>query len=66
MDPDQTARMRRLVWIHAGRKAIMLVCGDAAHLSLTLCIMFISLSPLIQKPRDVSSWSLAEVITGNY
>jgi hypothetical protein len=20
MDPDQTARMRRLVWIHAGRK----------------------------------------------
>jgi hypothetical protein len=25
MDPDQTARMRRLVWIHAGRKPIMLV-----------------------------------------
>jgi hypothetical protein len=25
MDPDQTARMRRLVWIHAGRKLIMLV-----------------------------------------
>jgi hypothetical protein len=25
MDPDQTARMRRLVWIHAGRKRIMLV-----------------------------------------
>jgi hypothetical protein len=25
MDPDQTARMRRLVWIHAGHKAIMLV-----------------------------------------
>jgi hypothetical protein len=24
MDPDQTARMRRLVWIHAGRKPIML------------------------------------------
>jgi hypothetical protein len=20
MDPDQTARMRRLIWIHAGRK----------------------------------------------
>jgi hypothetical protein len=25
MDPDQNARMRRLVWIHAGRKPIMLV-----------------------------------------
>jgi hypothetical protein len=25
MDPDQTARMRGLVWIHAGRKRIMLV-----------------------------------------
>jgi hypothetical protein len=25
MDPDQTARMRRLVWIHAGCKPIMLV-----------------------------------------
>jgi hypothetical protein len=25
MDPDQTARIRRLVWIHAGRKPIMLV-----------------------------------------
>jgi hypothetical protein len=24
MDPDHTARMRRLVWIHAGRKPIML------------------------------------------
>jgi hypothetical protein len=25
MDPDQTERMRRLVWIHAGRKRIMSV-----------------------------------------
>jgi hypothetical protein len=25
MDPDQTARMRRLVWIHAGGKRFMLV-----------------------------------------
>jgi hypothetical protein len=25
MDPDQTARMRRMVWIHAGRKLTMLV-----------------------------------------
>jgi hypothetical protein len=24
-DPVQTARMRRLVWIHAGRKSIMLI-----------------------------------------
>jgi hypothetical protein len=25
MDPDQTARMRRLVWIHAGRNTIKFV-----------------------------------------
>jgi hypothetical protein len=25
MDPDQTARMRKLVWIHAGRKRTMFV-----------------------------------------
>jgi hypothetical protein len=25
MDPDQTAWMRRLVWIHAGRKRTLLV-----------------------------------------
>jgi hypothetical protein len=25
MDPDHTVQMRRLVWIHAGRKRIMLV-----------------------------------------
>jgi hypothetical protein len=25
MDPDQTARMRMMVWIHADRKPIMLV-----------------------------------------
>jgi hypothetical protein len=25
MDPEQTARLRRLVWIYAGRKPIMLV-----------------------------------------
>ena len=25
MDPDQTARMRRLIWIHAGRKRTMSV-----------------------------------------
>jgi hypothetical protein len=25
MDPDQTAQMGRLVWIHAGRKPIMSV-----------------------------------------
>jgi hypothetical protein len=32
MDPNQTVRMRRLVWIHAGRKPIMWFCRDAAHL----------------------------------
>jgi hypothetical protein len=25
--------MRSLVWIHAGRKPIMLICRDAAHTS---------------------------------
>jgi hypothetical protein len=25
MDPDQTERMRRQVWIHAGRKHTMLI-----------------------------------------
>jgi hypothetical protein len=25
MDPDQNAQMRRLVWIHAGRKRTMLI-----------------------------------------
>jgi hypothetical protein len=28
MDPDQTAQMRRLVWIHAGRKRTMLVLAQ--------------------------------------
>jgi hypothetical protein len=33
MDPNQTTWMRRLVWIHAGRKPITLFfCRDAAHL----------------------------------
>jgi hypothetical protein len=38
MDPDQTARMlnfrrmRSLIRIHGGRKPIMLICRDAAHL----------------------------------
>jgi hypothetical protein len=32
IDPDQIARMRRLVWIHAGRKCTMLVCRDAAQI----------------------------------
>jgi hypothetical protein len=30
MDPDQTAQMRRLVWIHAGRKRAMLVLSYIA------------------------------------
>jgi hypothetical protein len=32
MDPDQIARMRRLVWIHAGRK----FCRDAAYILMML------------------------------
>jgi hypothetical protein len=44
MDPDQTARMRRLVWIHAGRKPIILVfCRDAAHMPSDFSILSTSL-----------------------
>jgi hypothetical protein len=32
MDADQTARMRRLVWIHAGRKQLCWFCRDTAQL----------------------------------
>jgi hypothetical protein len=32
MNPDQTAPMRRLVCIHAGRKSLCLFCHGAAHL----------------------------------
>jgi hypothetical protein len=31
MDSDQPARMRRLVWIHAGRKRIRWFCHGAAQ-----------------------------------
>jgi hypothetical protein len=37
MDPEQTARMRSLVWIHVGRKRITLVLSlKAAHFILTV------------------------------
>jgi hypothetical protein len=40
MDPDQTARMRRLVWIHAGSKPIMLVfIMTRLNFSLTLSLL---------------------------
>jgi hypothetical protein len=43
MDPDQTALMRRLVWIHAGHKNNMLVLCDAAHIfSITQIFLKIS------------------------
>jgi hypothetical protein len=38
MDPDQTARMRRLVWIHAGRKPIMLVLSWRGSYSITIIL----------------------------
>jgi hypothetical protein len=37
MDPDQTARMCRLVWIYAGRKRTMLVLswsGSIVHMDI--------------------------------
>jgi hypothetical protein len=36
MDPDQTARMCRLVWLHAGHKRTLLVFHGAAHTCLLL------------------------------
>jgi hypothetical protein len=33
MDPDQSARKRGLVWIHAGRKPTMLVLSGTAHMT---------------------------------
>jgi hypothetical protein len=33
MDPDQTAGMRRLVWIHAGRKPIKLILSWRMEMS---------------------------------
>jgi hypothetical protein len=37
MDPDKTARMRRLVWIHAGRKCTMLVLSWRGSYVFDLC-----------------------------
>jgi hypothetical protein len=34
MNPDQTARMCRLVWIHAGRKPLCWFFRDEAHIVL--------------------------------
>jgi hypothetical protein len=48
MDPDQTARMRRLVWIHAGRKPIMLVCRDTAQILLMLIVLYTKLSVIVK------------------
>jgi hypothetical protein len=39
MDPDQTARTRRLVWINAGRKRTMLVLSW--HGSIFVDVLFI-------------------------
>jgi hypothetical protein len=36
MDTDQTARMRRLVWIHAGRKRTMLVLSWRGSYNFTV------------------------------
>jgi hypothetical protein len=38
MDPNQTVRMRRLVWIHAGRKHIVLVLSWRGSYVLPFCL----------------------------
>ena len=35
-DSDQTGRMPRLIWVFAGRTAILLFCHEAAYMSM-LC-----------------------------
>jgi ABC-type thiamine transport system ATPase subunit len=40
MDPDLTARMRRLVWIHAGRKLITLVLLWHGSYQLQVSVQF--------------------------
>jgi hypothetical protein len=42
IDPDQTAQMRRLVLIHAGRKPIMLVLSWRGSNNLTIFIKLIN------------------------
>jgi hypothetical protein len=54
MDPDQTARMSRLVWIHAGLKPIMLVF---VMMRLIYTLNFYSAEAVSVKPvLPVSSW----------
>ena len=44
MNPDQTARMRRLVWIHAGRKHTMLVLSwRGSFIIVSACLKFLEL-----------------------
>jgi hypothetical protein len=38
MDPDQTARTRRLVWIIAGRKRITLVLSWRSSFNITIAL----------------------------
>jgi hypothetical protein len=54
MDPDQTARMRRLVWIHAGRKPIMLVLSW--HGSYVFVCFYSPVSMWWDVGTSVDSW----------
>jgi hypothetical protein len=52
MDPDQTARMRRLVWIHAGRKRITLVLSwhgsyGLKHTNVDLMLFVCLFNPML-------------------
>jgi hypothetical protein len=64
MDPNQTARMRRLVWIHAGRKPIMLVLswrGSFINFVSTLLDDKRSYTKLYGKARTLNCASMHEV-----
>jgi hypothetical protein len=51
MDPDQTARKRMLVWIHAGRKRIALVLSwHGSNDSLSFYYLVI-----LEQPSDLKS-----------
>jgi hypothetical protein len=54
MDPDQTARMCRLVWIHTGRKPIMLVLSW--HGSFIFTVKSIMVEFKVQWEDNIYEW----------
>jgi hypothetical protein len=66
MDPDQTARMRRLVWIHAGRKPIMLVLSWHGSYVSVILLQLNSIRQKLQKTKDQGTKQRSSPIPGNH